>query len=371
MTLAVTGGGTGGHIFPAIAVAEALRSARSDVEVIYIGGAAGREATIVPQHGLRFIGVPARKIRRTASPDTLITLVVLFRGYLQARSALRRLGASAVLGTGGYVAAAAVLAASRLNIPVVIHEQNAVAGRTNRWLARKAERVCITFAASAGEFPAGKVIETGLPIRHGLVSPLTRAAARAQLGIPEASFTVVVVGGSQGAAAINRVVWESLDSLNRDISIIHQTGDTEGGPGEHVRDAGVGSVYRSRPFLDTENLAAAYRAADVAVCRCGASTLAEVAAAGLPSLLIPYPLAYADHQTANARAVAEAGGGVLIPQADLTSARLAEELHALKADQTRRQRMADATRAMARPDAAQAVAEVVLRCVRDANGGRT
>jgi UDP-N-acetylglucosamine--N-acetylmuramyl-(pentapeptide) pyrophosphoryl-undecaprenol N-acetylglucosamine transferase len=357
MTIVVTGGGTGGHIYPAIAVAEELRSRDADITVSYIGAIEGREAGVAEEHGFPFFGVPARKIRRLASPSTLPALIALYRGYRRARAYLHATSPRAVLGTGGYVAAAATIAAAGLNIPVVIHEQNAVAGRTNRWLARRSTRVCVTYVESAREFPAEKVVVTGLPLRAALATTVRREEARKAMSLNEDAFVVLVLGGSQGAAALNRVVSATLPSLGSDFAVIHQTGENYESP-SHA------SACRYMPmrYLDTHTLSLAYGAADLCLCRCGASTLAEIAVAGLPALLVPYPLAYADHQTANARAVASAGAGVLIPQTELTEHRLVEELQNLRSNREKLRQMGQASAALARPNAARDVAEQVLAC---------
>jgi UDP-N-acetylglucosamine--N-acetylmuramyl-(pentapeptide) pyrophosphoryl-undecaprenol N-acetylglucosamine transferase len=360
MRVAVTGGGTGGHIYPAIAVAEALRRSSPDVEIVYIGAVGGREETVAAEFGLPFVGVAARKIRRLISLDTVVSLLVLGRGYLQARARLRELSPDAVVCTGGYVAASAALAAETMGIPVVVHEQNAVAGRTNVRVARRAARVCVTYTESASVFPRDKVVVAGLPVRAAVLAMPGRDEARARLGIPTDAFVIFVTGGSQGAAAINAVVWEAIGSLQPGVHVIHQTGAI-GAPRDVVPADGCG--YQALAFLDTPTVTAAYAAADLAVCRCGASTLAEVAIAGLPAVLVPFPAAYADHQTANARAVEKAGAGVLVPQSDLTPERLLREIRLLREDSGARGAMASASAALGRPHAADHVARVVVACI--------
>jgi len=357
MTVAVTGGGTGGHIYPALSVARALPAQAREVSVVYIGAENGMEAHLASEWGIPFVGVPARKIRRLASLDTLVTLAVLYRGYRRARAALRRDRPAALLGTGGYVAAAATIAAHHERIPVVIHEQNAVAGRTNRWLAARAQRICLSFECSQAAFPADRTVVTGLPTRSDIVSSASREDARRRLSVPTDAFTLLVLGGSQGAAAVNRVVWDALPSLPEHVSVLHQTGprsSPEPVPSRHG--------YVSRSYFDAETLPIAFRAADLVLSRCGASTLAETAMNGLPALLVPYPAAYADHQTANARAVSDAGAGILIPQATLTASALTRQVQELMGDPERLARMSAASASLARPDAAARVARVVLEC---------
>ncbi len=366
MNVVVTGGGTGGHIYPALAVAEALERDIEGIRIEYIGATTGRERDIAAHHGLPFTGVPARRIRKVASPDTLVSLFALYRGYRQARARMRAIKPSVVLGTGGYVAAAATLAASSLGVPTVIHEQNAVAGRTNRWLAKRVQTVCVTYECSAQEFAGSRVVVTGLPLRSVLVSRTDRGEARWQFGIAENAFCLLVLGGSQGAMALNHAVLGALRGLDAGVAVIHQTG-----PGnEGSAPEGIQCRYIPVAYLDTRDLSAAYAAADLTLCRCGASTLAEVAVAGLPALLVPYPLAYADHQTANARAVAESGAGVLIPQSSLSSERLLEEVARLRKDRDALSAMAAASGRLARPEAARAVADEMLQCAAEGRDGQ-
>jgi UDP-N-acetylglucosamine--N-acetylmuramyl-(pentapeptide) pyrophosphoryl-undecaprenol N-acetylglucosamine transferase len=189
------------------------------------------------------------------------------------------------------------------------------------------------------------------------VSSVDQTEARRGLGIPADAFVLLVLGGSQGAAAVNRVVWEVLPLLPARVFVLHQTGPQAGSPRVADRDG-----YASRPCLDATTLPLAFRAANLVLNRCGASTLAEIAANGLPSVLVPYPAAYADHQTANARAVSEAGAGVLLPQAELTAEALSEQVQGLMGDSERLGRMASASASLARPDAAAQVARAVLEC---------
>ena len=356
MTIAITGGGTGGHIYPAIAVAEALHRVCSEAAVLYIGAKNGMEERIAREHGLNFVGIPARKIRRLLSPDTIITAAVLGMGMLRARGLLCQTRPAVLLATGGYVAAAAALAAVTLRIPVVLHEQNAVAGRTNRLLSRWAARVCVTFQRSVGDFPAGKALVTGLPVREDFVKDVERCSAREYFGIPASAFVLLVIGGSQGAAALNTVVQDALPLLPPTVFVLHQTGRRFAS--EYAEPKAPN--YRAEPFLNRHQIAMAYCAADLALSRSGASTLAELAVTGLPAILVPYPFAYADHQTANAREFADRGASILIPQSELTANLLADRVMTLAQSRDSLDRMSQAARSLARRDAAEVVARVVL-----------
>lgn len=359
MSVAVTGGGTGGHIYPAVAVIEALRE-EYGADVVYYGGLGRMEEQVAREHDIPFVGLPTRKLRKLAAPDSLLTLLTLFRGFLMARRALRQSPVTVLLGTGGYVAAAAALAAASLGIPVVLHEQNAISGRANRWLARWARRVCVTFEQSVNDFPAGRAVVTGLPLRKAVLAHLPRDLCRDKLGMPDNAFLVLVLGGSQGALAVNKLVAEAVPLLPGDVALLHQTGASKADAGE----PGGAATYRQTPFLKGQDLSMAYGSADLVVSRSGASTLAEITVHGLPSVLIPYPYAYADHQTANAEQLVRQGAAILAPQAQLTPDRLANIILELKNNPDRRARMSEAAKRLARPDAARTVARIVWEAQR-------
>jgi UDP-N-acetylglucosamine--N-acetylmuramyl-(pentapeptide) pyrophosphoryl-undecaprenol N-acetylglucosamine transferase len=371
----VTGGGTGGHIFPALAVAESLTQLRPEAEVLYIGSANGMEAQLVPEYGWPFQPIAARKLRKLLSPSTLLVLWSLWNGYKEARIYLRRFRAEAVLGTGGYVAAAAVLAAAREGIPSVICAPDVVPGRTNRLLARWAQRICIAFPASAAYFPPGRVVLTGLPLRKGIIAPkqITPQEARQHFpGLSPNRFTLLVLGGSQGARAINQVVAESASVLlGAGVQVLHQIGKRDFSEFSTLlerRDLANREGYHSFAFLATEEMAYAYRAADLVLCRGGVSSLSEILANGLPSIVVPLPTAYADHQTHNARALEQAGAALLLPQASLTPERLTQLVLELKNEATRREQMHYAALALGRPDAAESVANEILSIVEAQQG---
>lgn len=362
----MTGGGTGGHIYPALAVAEAIRRKEPCADIRYIGAMGGLEAEIVPATGLPFYGVTAKKLRRLVSPGTIGVLMALFRGYREAATILRAFAPEAVISTGGYTAAATALAAARQGRPTIIQEYNAIPGRTNRWLSRWATRICVWFRETAEAFPADKVVTTGVPIRADVVGRMEPAAARRELGLAEEPFTLLVIGGSQGAQRINEVVMHAVELARRGVQIVHQTGPKNyEGVIAGARASGLAEErYLPVAYLDAQQLPWAYCAADLVLCRCGVSTLAEVTANGLPSALVPLLTAYADHQTANARAIEREGAGILLPQSDLTPDSLREIVCALRDDPARRERMAEASRSLGRPDAADRVAAIAFELAR-------
>jgi UDP-N-acetylglucosamine--N-acetylmuramyl-(pentapeptide) pyrophosphoryl-undecaprenol N-acetylglucosamine transferase len=351
MQVLIMAGGTGGHVMPALAVAQELRAQGHGVR--WLGTAAGLEARVVPAAGIELFTLNVAGLRGKGVLRYLSAPVGLLRALLQAVGLLRRLRPDVVLGLGGYAAGPGGVAAFLLRRPLLIHEQNARPGLTNRLLARLAQRVLAGFP---GLRLAGRQAEfTGNPVRaqlQGLPPPCERLSNAPRL---------LVLGGSQGAQAINAAVPQALELLKQSgvplPQVRHQAGR------QHA-DA-VMADYRERGLTATvegfiDDMAAAYGAADLAICRAGALTVAELCAVGLGALLVPFAHAADDHQTANARYLAGAGAAVLLPQADLTPLRLAEVLGSLLADPARRLAMADAARGLARPDAAQRVAAACL-----------
>lgn len=344
----ITGGGTGGHIYPALGVAEALRGEA----VEFVGTAQGPEARIVPAAGYRFHAIPSRKLDGRPGLATLVALGTAAGGVVRAARLLRDLRPGVVFGTGGYAAAPVLLAASLLRVPTLIHEGNSIPGRTNRWLARVATRVAVSYEASLPFFPTGKTIVTGFPVRAAIAGG-SAERARSALGLG-ARPLIFAFGGSTGSASINRAMDEALPLLTPlGIEALHQRGRMDAEGDDTARASRPGWYH---PVRYVEEMPDALAAAELVISRAGASTLAELATAGRPAILVPYPHAHADHQTANARALVEAGAAVLLPDAELTGPRLASEITRLMQDPGRRQRMASAARALARPDAAARIA---------------
>lgn len=345
--LMITAGGTGGHVFPALAVAECLQA--QDIPVVWLGTRRGLEARLVPAAGIPIEWLDVAGLRGHGWQRRLQAPWMLLRALWQAMAVLRRVRPCAVLGMGGFVSGPGGIAARLLGIPVLIHEQNARPGMTNRWLARMcAQRVLAGFPDT---FPQAVVM--GNPVRRSitmLADPKERLAGR-ELG----RLRVLVLGGSQGAQVLNETVPQAVALLppEQRPQIWHQAGAG--------RDAATMSAYQAagvKARIETfiEDMALAYGWADLVICRAGALTIAELAAAGIGSLLVPYPHAVDDHQTANARFLVNHGAAMCLPQSELNPQHLAQLLGELGADRQRVQAMATAARTQARPDAAQQLA---------------
>lgn len=344
-TIMIMAGGTGGHVMPGLAVAQTMRARRWDV--VWLGNPQGMEATLVPRQGIEMRWVRFGGLRGKGLLTKLALPVNLLRAFWQALRALRAVRPAVVLGLGGYIAFPGGMMAALLGIPLVVHEQNAVAGMTNKVLARVADRVLVAFPQA---LPGAQWC--GNPVRAEIAAldePSLRFAGR------EGPLRLLVVGGSLGASALNEAIPQALALLERaDRPLVtHQSGKAHAQAlAQAYRRAGVEATLVE--FID--DMAAAYAQADLVVCRAGAMTVAELASAGVASVLVPFPHAVDDHQTANARYLAQRGAAFLMAQSDLTPDRIAGLIRGL--DRARLLEMARKAREAARSDAADRVADV-------------
>jgi len=358
MRVVITGGGTGGHVYPGLAVAEALRRLAPDADFLFIGGR-GLESRIVPQTGIRFASVLSHPWPRRPTIRWVPAVAQLGVGTAQAVGLLLRFRPHVIVATGGYVSIPAGMAARLLRIPLVVQEQNAIPGATNRLLVRWARAVSIPHESVARFFP-GKATVTGVPVREGALGG-DRGRGLRRFGLREGALTVLVLGGSLGAQALNEAVVEMAGLLPAEagVQLLHQTGlDHNVRVRERIRTTGSMPTYVVMSYID--DIGDAYACADVVICRAGAGTLAEVTAHGLPVMTVPYPFAVAGEQEANARILEAAGAAVVILHRDLNGRRLRDTLMELH-DSSRRSAMADASRRLGRPRAAEDVAKMVLR----------
>lgn len=344
----ILAGGTGGHIFPALAVAEELRD--MGCELRWMGTPTGMEARLVPAKGIAMEWLSVAGFRGKGWKAKCQAPLKLAVAFWQAYRIMRRFEPDVVLGMGGFVAGPGGVVAKLLGIPLVIHEQNRIPGTTNRILVKCARRVLQAFP---GSFPANRsVVCTGNPLRRSIVESIERVKPER-----ESVRNILIVGGSLGAKALNEVIPRALAHLDGKFFIRHQTG-------EAMREE-TAALYESlgiraevSAFID--DMGEAYCWADLAICRAGAMTLSELAYAGLPAVLVPFPYAIDDHQTANARYFTEGGAAVIMPQDQLTPKHLAEELNTLFETPGRVASMSRQARLMAKPDAARVVAEFCL-----------
>lgn len=357
----IAGGGTGGHVYPAIAIAQAIRRQRPGAAIRFAGTRNHIEWSAVPEAGFEIAPVSARGLQRGSLTNTLAIPFSLLRGFWQSMRIIQRFKPDVALGTGGYVSAPVLWMASRLRVPVVIQEQNAFPGKTNKMLASGARRIHIAFEGAASYFPDGRCVVSGNPTRPEFAA-ITREAARRTLDLSPDAKVLFVTGGSGGSLAMNEAMASVADELKQrgTLNVLWQTGRRYYEKYRHLADDGTGARngFRILPFVD--DMPAAFAAADVALCRSGAITCSELAVTGTPAILVPSPNVAGDHQTFNARAVEAAGGAVIIPESEL-QAKLLDVVDELLGDGSRLQEMSERLKAHAKPDAAEEIADDVLR----------
>ena len=355
MRLLVAGGGTGGHLFPGIAVAdEVIR--RGGGEVLFVGTNRGIETRAVPAAGYALETLAVSGLKRMGMVGTLRGLFRLPLAVAKSFAILRRFKPEVVLGVGGYASGPMVLAAALLGYPTAIQEQNSAPGITNRVLGKLVRAVFIAFEDAARFFPARKIQLLGNPVRQKIVAALERAGAATATS---EKLRVLVVGGSQGARAVSDLVTAAATALcatGVDFALVHQTGNTDlERIQERYRALGLAERVVVKAFID--DMATAYAEADIVVARAGALTLAELAIAGRPAILIPLPTAADDHQRKNAEHFASAGAAVALDQCNARAEDLATVIAGLAKDAAKRTDMGAAMRVLARPQAAQAIVD--------------
>lgn len=346
----VTTGGTGGHIFPALAVAAELRAMHPGLTLLFVGGE-GPEGKLARDADIDFRGLPVRGVLGRGL-KAIPAVMRMGMSLVSALDIVRSFKPQVVAGFGGYAGFCPVLAAWMLGVPTAVHEQNSVPGATNRILGKIASRVMVTYADESAAFPAGKVVLTGNPVRPEISSV---AGAESSRVVPS---RILVLGGSQGAKAVNRVMvtaWPRLAASG--MALWHQTGSSDYESVSHLY-RGEDNV-RVEPFIT--DMAEAYAWADLVIGRAGASTLAELACAGKPSVLVPFPFATHDHQSVNASFLERAGAAVVLAEKDLNAQKLTDTVLGLLNDAENLRAMAQAARSQAKPQAARVIAEALTR----------
>lgn len=357
MKILFAGGGTGGHLMPALALAQALRDARPEVEAVLVGATRGIEKDVLPRYPFRHHLLPIEPLYRHAWWRNVRWPLVAWRVWRAVGKVLALEQPTIVVGTGGYVAGPVLWRAQRAGLPTVLQEQNAYPGLTTRWLARGARQIHLGFPEAAARLRTGPrtvVFAPGNPIRP--LQPGEHAAALAAFGLAPDRLTLLVFGGSQGARALNYAVAGTLEhSMLGDVNLLWGTGPVHASAFERYAVPGRVVV---QGFFDP--MARAYLAADLVVCRAGAMTTAELCAWGKASVLVPLPTATADHQTFNARALVADGAAVLLPEAGLSAATFAATIGGLLRDGPRRAALAAAAGARGRPNAAADIVSKIL-----------
>ncbi|MDH3974723.1 MAG: undecaprenyldiphospho-muramoylpentapeptide beta-N-acetylglucosaminyltransferase [Deltaproteobacteria bacterium] len=356
----IAGGGTGGHLFPAIAVAEEMKRRSSENDILFVGTARGIEGKVLPEEGwpLRFVAAEGVKGRGLVAK--MRALLKTFYGTLQSLTIIRSFRPAIILGVGGYASAPVMLAGRIAGIRTAIHEQNAMPGLTNRLLGKMAGKIFLSYAESERFFPGSRVVVTGNPVRKAVLDAFKEEGKVHE----KERFTLLVFGGSRGAKRINEALSKAVKDKKlahlKGLRIIHQTGHEDL---EMVKKAYNEGEMEARiePFI--KDMGRAYKEADLVLCRAGATTITELLAAGKASILVPYPHAADDHQRVNAQAIVNKGAAIMVPDSDLTAERVAHEVNALFNMREKLGHMGKKAKGLAGGDAAQKICDELSRLV--------
>lgn len=356
----ISGGGTGGHIYPAISIAQALRDILSDVKILFVGAQGRMEMEKVPEAGFEIVGLDITGIQRSLSVKNLLFPVRLVKSILKSLKLIRDFRPDVVVGVGGYASGPLLYAANKKGIPTLIQEQNSYAGLTNKWLSGKARTICVAYDQMENYFPAEKLAVTGNPVRGNLVlskSDLPKAFEYfgLQSGIP----TILVVGGSLGARSVNEAVLKSLNYWNRlGYQVLWQTGGYYFDEMLDRASSQLNARVKAMPFI--KEMKYAYAIADLVISRAGALSIAELMLVGKASLLIPSPNVAEDHQTKNAEALVRENAGVLLPDTEALE-KLAAKAEELISDGQKRVELGKNIKKLAHPQAAKEIANEVIK----------
>lgn len=361
MKVILTGGGTGGHIYPALAIASELKERVPEVEILYVGTAKGLESSIVPKAGLDFKTIDISGLDRTSMLKATKMVAKFPLSFYQAWDVVRKFAPDVVIGTGGYVSFPVVFIAAILGYKTIIHEQNAIPGLANRHLAKKVDHTLLTFAEAEEYLEAKSIMVTGLPVRKQ-IRQVDKEMARLNLHIKSDEFTLIAFGGSRGAASINKAMLGMIKrSQKDDMQIIWITGE------DNYRDImaqindELGPIVKKiniYPYM--YNIEEALAAADLAVCRAGASTISELTILGLPAIFIPYPYAADNHQEKNARALVAKNAAEIVIDEFLDGDTLFDRIENIRQDKTKLKMMKENMLKEAKPDAIEKIMQVIL-----------
>ncbi|MDR2972585.1 MAG: undecaprenyldiphospho-muramoylpentapeptide beta-N-acetylglucosaminyltransferase [Bacteroidales bacterium] len=361
----ISGGGTGGHIFPALAIAHYIKKKNPNAEVLFIGANGRMEMKRIPEAGFNIEGLDVFGIRRDISwsgiKSNLKLPFMLISTVRKAKRIMNSFKPDIVIGVGGYASGPALRAAQELKIPTIIQEQNSYPGKTNKWLSKKVAKICVAYDGLEFFFPKQKIVMTGNPVREEIINfkPNLKEAYEF-FNLASTKKTVLVIGGSQGSQTINQVVLDFIDDFEKlDCQLIWQTGDFYYKSNEAQLSGLISKKVKIAPFINRMDFA--YSAADYIVSRAGALTISELAIVGLPAILIPLPTAAEDHQTANAKQLSDAGAAILLP--DIESKKLFTILVNLMSDFETSTRMEKNIRSFAKPDAIMRIVEVISKFV--------
>lgn len=371
MRFLISGGGTGGHIFPAVSIANALRQRQPDCEILFVGANGRMEMERVPEAGYNIVGLDIQGLERRKVLRNIRIIYNFLRSRRKARQIVRSFRPDVAIGVGGYVSAAAMSAAAALGVPVVLQEQNSFAGVTNRFLAKKASKICVAYDGMERFFDKEKIVKTGNPVRQNIIAPdIDRQAAYDYFRLERDKKTILVVGGSLGAKTINDSIARHIDKLlQTDCQIVWQTGKNYfAAIKAKISEQGIkfttdsaNPVYAKRMFVSDfiSQMDYAYNVADLVISRAGASSVSELCLLGKPAILVPSPNVAENHQYHNAMALVAKNAALLVEDAEAVDNLLPQALQ-IVADDSRLRELSANIRQLALPNSAQAIAEVIL-----------
>lgn len=357
----IAGGGTGGHIFPALAIARALERKEPGIQLLFVGAKGKMEMEKVPQAGYRIQGLDIAGLDRSHLWKNIGLPFKIIKSLTQAKEILRAFNPDAVVGVGGYSSYPVLRSAQKLKIPTLLQEQNSFAGKTNKLLGKKAAVICVAYENMDRFFPKEKIVFTGNPVREAIAGEQTeQSAAQSHFGLKAGKTTLFVFGGSQGAKTINEALIEGLDTLlGHNVQLLWQTGKISF---DHATAAAAGKTDRVKVFEFIREMGAAYAAADIIICRSGASTIGELCLVGKPAILVPFPFAAEDHQTFNARALVDRQAALMVPNAEAKQ-KLIATVTALINDKNLQKTLSEQIKKLAVTGADEQIAEEILKLV--------
>ncbi len=360
LKIIISGGGTGGHIYPAIAIADAVKALRPDSEVLFIGAEGKMEMEKVPQAGYEIIGLPIVGIQRRLTLKNLKVPFLLLKSLQKAKKIIKNFQPDVVIGVGGYASAPTLKTAERLNIPTVLQEQNSYPGITNKLLAKKATKICVAYDKMERFFPKEKIVLTGNPVRQDILNLADKKQdALTHFGLSSAKPVVLVIGGSLGARTINQAVEKLLPYFaGNDIQLIWQTGKYYASQAQEAVQKMQYQGLKTQPFIARMDYA--YAAATIVVSRAGALSVSEIAVAGKPAIFIPSPNVAEDHQTKNAMALVNHRAALMVKDNEAAD-KLQDEVDKLLKDDVLQKELAENVAQLAKPNAAQNIAEEIIR----------
>jgi len=354
----IGGGGTGGHVFPAISIADALTKLLPEAEILFVGAQGRLEMEKVPEEGYKIIGLPVAGLQRKFTVKNLCFPVKLMHSMMLSSRIVRDFKPDVAIGVGGYASGPILRVASNKNIPVLIQEQNSYAGITNRMLASRATKIFVAYEGMEKYFPAGKIIFTGNPVRPGIIEcNAKREAGLRYFDLNPTRKTILALGGSLGAGTINRSILNALDNIDGNVQLLWQSGRHDY---EFMKSAVIRSGKKNikiLPFI--KNIELAYGAADIIISRAGAGTISELAIVGKPVLLVPSPNVAEDHQTKNAMALVKINAAIHIPDKNAGALLLKESLNLIK-DTDRMKQLSENIKKMAVPNASERIAKEII-----------